>query len=79
MEKCGKVWRQRQGSAAERKAQDPVYPIFDAIGASEMRACSACAGDYEDPERTAWAPDGAEDPEFDGAACANAEEFPAEE
>jgi len=44
-----------------------------------MRACSACAGDYEDPERTAWAPDGAEDPEFDGAACANAEEFPAEE
>lgn len=19
-----------------------------------MRACSACAGDYEDPERTAW-------------------------
>jgi len=44
-----------------------------------MRACSACAGDYEDPERTAWAPDDAEDPEFDGAPCANAEEFPAEE
>jgi len=44
-----------------------------------MRACSACAGDYEDPDRTAWTPDDAEDPEFDGAPCANAEEFPAEE
>jgi hypothetical protein len=44
-----------------------------------MRACSACAGDYEDPERTAWTPDDAEDPEFDGAPSATAEEFPAEE
>ena len=22
--------------------------------ATPIRACSACAGDYEDPERTAW-------------------------
>jgi hypothetical protein len=22
-----------------------------------VRACSACAGDYEDPDRTAWMPD----------------------
>jgi hypothetical protein len=22
-----------------------------------LRACSACAGDYEDPDRTAWNPD----------------------
>ncbi len=22
--------------------------------AATLRACSACAGDYEDPERTAW-------------------------
>ncbi len=79
MEMCGKVWRRRQESAAERKAQDTVYSIPGALGASEMRACSACAGDYEDPERTAWAPDDAEDPEFDGAPCATAEEFPAEE
>ena len=21
---------------------------------TQVRACSACAGDYEDPERTAW-------------------------
>jgi hypothetical protein len=44
-----------------------------------MRACSACAGDYEDPDRTAWAPDGAEDPELDDAPRATREEFPAEE
>jgi len=23
-------------------------------GATRVRACSACSGDYEDPERTAW-------------------------
>jgi hypothetical protein len=26
-----------------------------------VRACSACAGDYEDPDRTAWPPDLEED------------------
>jgi hypothetical protein len=25
-----------------------------ATPAEERRACSACAGDYEDPDRTAW-------------------------
>jgi hypothetical protein len=25
-----------------------------AVLSSEMSACSACAGDYEDPDRTAW-------------------------
>ncbi len=76
---CGKVWRQRQWSAAERRAQDTVYSIPGAIGVNEMRACSACAGDYEDPDRTAWRPDDTEDPELDDAPCAAGEEFPAEE
>src|SRR5260370_389679 len=26
-------------------------------GFTVLRACSACAGDYEDPDRTAWTPD----------------------
>ncbi|HEX9222728.1 MAG TPA: hypothetical protein VF860_05315 [Candidatus Acidoferrales bacterium] len=51
-------------------------------GVAEMRACSACAGDYEDPDRTAWPPDdpqqGAAPAERD-AADPPAEEFPAEE
>jgi hypothetical protein len=42
--------------------------------------CSACAGDYEDPDRTAWTPDEGEDEERDdGAPGATEEEFPAEE
>jgi hypothetical protein len=44
-----------------------------------MRACSACAGDYEDPERTAWTLDDDEDEERDGAPRVTTEEFPAEE
>lgn len=27
----------------------------------QLNACSACAGDYEDPDRTAWTPDPEED------------------
>jgi hypothetical protein len=50
-----------------------------AAGADEMRACSACAGDYEDPDRTAWTADDAEDEEGEGAPCGAADEFPAEE
>ncbi|HEY6267093.1 MAG TPA: hypothetical protein VIX11_02255 [Candidatus Acidoferrum sp.] len=44
-----------------------------------MCARSACAGDYEDPDRTAWTPDDAEDEEGDGVTSGDAEEFPAEE
>ena len=44
-----------------------------------MRACSGCAGDYEDPDRTAWTPEDAEEEEGDGAASVDTEEFPAAE
>ncbi len=47
-----------------------------------MRACSACAGDYEDPDRTAWPPDDPQQGAAPGeraAADPVAEEFPAEE
>ncbi len=40
-----------------------------------LRACSGCAGDYEDPDRTAWTLEEGED---ENAAEPNAEEFPAE-
>lgn len=36
-----------------------------------LSACSACAGDYEVPDRTAWTPDAEEDESND--------EFPAQE
>jgi hypothetical protein len=44
-----------------------------------MRACSACAGDYEDPDRTAWTPHDGEDEERDDARRATTEELPAED
>jgi hypothetical protein len=56
-----------------------VYPINGVGGEIEMRACSACAGDYEDPDRTAWTPDDAEDEERDGTPRATTEKFPAKE
>jgi hypothetical protein len=79
VEKCGKVWRQAQATAAQHTARRGVYARNGAGGAGEMRACSACAGDYEDPDRTAWSPDGAEDELRDDALRATTEEFPAEE
>jgi hypothetical protein len=41
-----------------------------------LRACSGCAGDYEDPDRTAWTEEGLEeeDPEAEPGAPEN--EFP---
>jgi len=47
-----------------------------------LRACSACAGDYEDPDRAAWTPgeaggEGREDGEEELGTPG--EQFPAEE
>lgn len=56
-----------------------VYPGTGEGAAKEFRACSACAGDYEDPDRTAWTQDDAEDEDRDDVPSATAEEFPAEE
>ena len=79
MEKCGKVWRQARVTAAQYATRGGVYTTNGAPWTGEMRACSACAGDYEDPDRTARTPDGAEDEGGDGAPHATTKEFPAEE
>ena len=42
-----------------------------------LAACSACGGDYEDPDRTAWMIDGGEAEDV-GAPEAEGEELPAE-
>jgi hypothetical protein len=58
VENCGKLWRVRARllslAATSAAAHMPVVA---------MRACSACAGDYEDPGRTAG-PD-EDEPEWD--------------
>jgi len=45
----------------------------------KLRACSACAGDYEDPERTAWAPEDVGDGEREEDLRTAEEEFLAEQ
>lgn len=73
MENCGKLF----WPGTVRGYREPSCET--ARGAiAAVRACSACAGDYEDPDRTAWAPeDGAEEKE--GNAPENPDEFSAEE
>jgi hypothetical protein len=53
---------------------------------SPLRACSACAGDYEDPDRTAWVPDEEEEDlqmektqERAQEKAENGDEFPVQE
>jgi len=52
---CGKAWKsfcaaggEFQGAARVRAAE-----MMRAKDSIKLRACSACAGDYEDPDRTA--------------------------
>jgi hypothetical protein len=50
-----------------------------------LRACSACSGDYEDPEETAWSDEESDEEGDQGASAGNAEQstsregFPARE
>ncbi len=79
VEKCGKAWHPAGRTADHRTEQSEVYSKNKARGTNVMRACSACAGDYEDPDRTAWIPGDAEDEERDDAPGTSTEGFPAEE
>lgn len=64
---CGKVWKTGDRKCAEassdtRSGRTPGKNV--AVSCSRgMSACSSCAGDYEDPDRTAWAEEGVEDEE----------------
>jgi hypothetical protein len=52
---------------------DAVTPPLAALQATCLRACSACGGDYEDPERTAGT-DVSEEEGDDEASADNAEQ-----
>ena len=59
MEKCAKP-----GKAARRGWEIPLELAGrrgSEVSGPELRACSACAGDYEDPERTAWVAEDSEE------------------
>jgi hypothetical protein len=59
VEKCGtqQTFLMTRNTATIAEGQASSY--------APMRACSACAGDYEDPERSAWSADPEDDQDND--------------
>ena len=58
MEMCGNRERREMGPLTAARAR--CFGLAEKRSAAlsgNMRACSACAGDYEDPDRTAWPAD----------------------
>lgn len=76
VESCGKLRLQTPSPGCREAPRDATRERRAQGGVAAVRACSACAGDYEDPDRTAWAPEGAEDGE--GNAPEIPDESPAE-
>lgn len=91
---CNGLWKSVENfpgfapeGAATRRPPRSAYPGEPGPLPLRLMACSACAGDYEDPDRTAW-PSGAEADE-DGPVeealdrpsriAGPVDEFPAEE
>jgi len=79
VEKCAKRRERDCGAAGRSALHRGVYLMNGAAATGKMRACSACAGDYEDPDRTAWTPSDGEEEEGSGDTLTTTEEFPAEE
>ena len=52
VEICGKV-PEAMDAISPGRAWPGVDPDSVAVTQNEVRACSACSGDYEDPDRTA--------------------------
>jgi len=57
--------------AATRGTRQPIFYNGGEIFQPSQTACSSCAGDYEDPDRTAWTPDAEEDEERSRNATRN--------
>jgi len=71
---------EQRGARRNRRAEGYGQAFGEkCICAEAMNACSACAGDYEDPDRTARTPDEGDDGDGENAGEPAAEEFPARE
>ena len=62
----------------EPRAREAVC-LENARASSPLRACSACAGDYEDPDLAAGMFDEAGSEESDESLDTGADEFPADD
>jgi len=78
VEECGKRIGRKSGLAPELQAFQ-ADRVENDRAPGPLRACSACAGDYEDPDRTAGMFDEADDEGSDGSHDTSAEEFPADD
>ena len=79
MEKCGKSRRRGESRISCLNEWNGIASEEERGEGVMMHACSACAGDYEDPDRTARITTEEDDGEEDDALCAQVEEFPAAE
>ena len=79
MDKCGKLRRQPGLAGTLPGTGFESGEAEVAGGVARLQACSACAGDYEDPERTAGTPDEANGEGNEDEPDVFPEEFPAEE
>jgi len=62
VEICGKSGSRKTGTRGTAKAPcTATTEKRNGPPSGKMRACSACAGDYQDPDRTAWPADDEED------------------
>jgi len=68
VENCSGI---RLAGAAARDPRQPSISGGEEISQPPQTACSSCAGDYEDPDRTAWTPDAEEDEERSRDAARN--------
>jgi hypothetical protein len=80
---CEKLWKLLAAGTwlfcrADRK-KTGVCQIGGAGAMTAMHACSACAGNYEDPDRTAWAADDPDDEEAEEETRGASEKFPAQD
>ena len=73
MEIFGALLPRRDGHAASADAA--IAARESRLCLARLRACSSCAGDYEDPDRTAWTEDAAPD-EDDGEQPTPGDELP---
>ena len=84
-------WAPTHPGAALQEPHAATFPAAYEAFSLAFQACSACAGDYEDPDRTAWTTAAEEDEEqlqelvdaapseADGDAQVSGDEFPAQE
>ncbi len=67
-----------RGGAAREVFNELRTTFIQPAQQSSLKACSACAGDYEDPDRTAWDAEKGDRRADEDAQDLDSEEFPPE-